>query len=123
MPKKHCLGDKLPDEYERHRARFLGMTLLEFKRHQGYLRWMRSRFGKPSPSDERSQKPPVKRSSGTTMLPYDQSEIGRRRAKAAIEYVAEVGRQAGLEAQKQIRQARQREGLSVPPEDDPRQEP
>jgi len=52
------------------------------------------------------------------MFKYDKSEIGRRRAKAAIEYVAEVGRQAGLEAQKQIRLARLREGLPVEPDNE-----
>ncbi len=57
------------------------------------------------------------------MFPYDDSEIGRRRAKAAIERVAEFGRLLGLKVENQIRQARLREGLPVEPEDDPRQEP
>ncbi len=56
------------------------------------------------------------------MFAYDQSEIGQRRLKAAGDHVAEVGRQAGLEAQKQIRLARLREGLPVEPEDGPREE-
>lgn len=124
MAKKHPIENRLPEEYERHRARFMGKTLEEFKFLQGYLTWKRHQYGRetPAPSDESSPKPPVKRSSGTTMFPYDQSEIGQRRLKAAGDYVAEVGRQAGLEAQKQIRLARLREGLPVKPEDDPRQE-
>ncbi len=59
----------------------------------------------------------------TAKFPYDQSEIGRRRLKAAGDYIAEVGRKAGLEAQKRIRELRLQEGLPVEPEDDPRQEP
>ncbi len=49
----------------------------------------------------------------TAKFPYDQSEIGRRRLKAAGDYIAEVGRQAGLEAMRKIRLARLREGLPV----------
>ncbi len=123
MTKKHPLETKLPEEYERHRARFLGITVERIRFLQWYLplkRWQH-RPEPPPPSDDRSDEPPVKRSSGTTMFPYDQSEIGRRRAKAAIDRVAEVGRKAGLEAQKQIRLARLREGLPVEPEDN--QEP
>ncbi len=41
----------------------------------------------------------------------------------SIEYIAEVGRQAGLIAQRQIRQARQREGLPVEPDDESPQDP
>ncbi len=123
MTKKHPLETKLPDEYERHRARFAGTTIQGLKRLRGYCRWMKGRYGqKTSPSDDRSDEPPVKRSSGSNMFSYDDSEIGQRRLKAAGDYVAEVGRQAGLEAQKRIRLARQREGLPVEPEDDPRQE-
>ncbi len=126
------IGEKLPEgsEHERERAKFLGITLkrLRFLQwYQPWRRWQREKWEqelerrKSSPSDDRSHEPPVKRSSGTTMFPYDQSEIGRRRAEAAIERVAEVGRQAGIVAQRQIRQARLRAGLPVEPEDDPRQ--
>lgn len=52
------------------------------------------------------------------MFAYDQSEIGRRRAQAAIDRVAEVGRKAGLEAQKRIRELRLQEGLPVEPTDE-----
>ena len=124
MTKKHPLETKLLEEYERHRARFMGVTVERIKFLQWYLPWKRwqHRGEIPAPSDESSPKPPVKRSSGTTMFRYDESEIGRRRAQAAIDRVAEVGRQAGLVAQRQIRQARLRAGLPVEPEDDPRQE-
>jgi len=123
MTKKHPLETKLPEEFERHRARFLGISVERIRFLQWYLplkRWQH-RGEVPAPSDESSHTTPVKRSSGTTMFPYDQSEIGRRRAKAAIERVAEVGRQAGLVAQRRIRQEQLREGLPVEPEDD--QEP
>ena len=50
------------------------------------------------------------------MFPYDDSEIGRRRLKAAGDYIAEVGRQAGLEAQQRIRELRLQEGLPVEPD-------
>ena len=124
MAAKHAIEERLPEEYERHRARFMGITMERLKFLQGYLTWKRHQYGRqtPPPSDESSPKPPVKRSSGTTMFPYDQSEIGRRRAQAAIDRVAEVGRLLGLKAQKQIRLARLREGLPVEPEDNPRQE-
>ena len=124
MAAKHPIEERLPEEYERHRARFLGITVERIRFLQWYLplkRWQH-RPETPPPADERLRNPPVKRSSGTTMFPYDQSEIGRRRAKAAIDRVAEVGRKAGLEAQKQIRLARLRAGLPVEPEDDPREE-
>ena len=123
MAAKHPIENRLPEEFERHRARFMGKTLEEFKFLQGYLTWKRHQYGRETtpPSDESSHTTPVKRS-GTTMFPYDQSEIGRRRAQAAIDFVAEVGRKAGLEAQKHIRLARLRAGLPVEPEDDPRQE-
>lgn len=52
------------------------------------------------------------------MFPYDKSEIGQRRLKAAGDYVAEVGRQAGLEAMRKIRLARLREGLPVEPDNE-----
>ncbi len=52
------------------------------------------------------------------MFAYDQSEIGQRRLKAAGDHVAEVGRQAGLEAMRKIRLARLREGLPVEPTDE-----
>ena len=52
------------------------------------------------------------------MFPYDDSEIGQRRLKAAGERVAEVGRKAGLEAQKRIRKLRLQEGLSDEPDDE-----
>ena len=54
----------------------------------------------------------------TAKFPYDQSEIGRRRLKAAGDYIAEVGRKAGLEAQKRIRELRLQAGLPVPPDDE-----
>jgi len=52
------------------------------------------------------------------MFAYDQSEIGQRRLKAAGDHVAEVGRQAGLEAQKRIRELRLQEELPVEPTDE-----
>ena len=52
------------------------------------------------------------------MLPYDQSEIGRRRLKAAGDYVAEVGRQAGLEAWTRLRLKRQQAELQPEPTDE-----
>ena len=130
MPKRHPLETKLPEEYERHRARFLGITVERIKFLQWYLplkRWQH-RGEVPAPSDESSPKPPVKRSSGTTMFPYDDSEIGRRRAQAAIDRVAEVGRKAGLEAQQRIRELPLKEGLpvepiNVSPRDPPEKEP
>ena len=127
MAKKHPIETPLPEEYEKHRARFMGITVERIRLLRGHFAMMRNRWGgyqreRPPPSDEESHKPPVKRSSGTTMFPYDDSEIGQRRLKAAGERVAEVGRKAGLEAQKRIRLARLRAGLPVEPEDDPREE-
>ena len=109
MTKKHPLETKLPEEYERHRARFLGMTVEDIKFvqwHHPLKRWQH-RGEPPGESDQRSDNPPVKRLSGTTMFPYDLSEIGQRRLKAAGDHVAEVGRQAGLAAWKRLNLKRQ----------------
>lgn len=57
------------------------------------------------------------------MFPYDQSEIGRRRAKAAIERVVEFGRLLGLKFEHQLAQARPQAGLPVEPEDESPQDP
>ena len=85
MTKKHPLETKLPEEHERHRARFLGITVERIKFLQWYLplkRWQH-RGELPAPSDDTSQKPPAKRSSRSNMFSYDDSEIGQRRLKAA----------------------------------------
>lgn len=125
MAKKHPIETRLPEEYERHRARFLGITVERIRFLQWYLplkRWQHEPEP-PPPSDDRSHELPVERSSGTSMFSYDQSEIGRRRAKAAIERVAEFGRLLGLKVGKQIAQARLQAGLPVEPEDDHRHAP
>ena len=57
------------------------------------------------------------------MFPYDQSEIGRRRAKAAIESVAEFGRLLGLKFERQLAQARPQAGLPVEPDDESPRDP
>ena len=125
MAPKHPIEERLPEEYERHRARFLGITVERIKFLQWYLplkRWQH-RGEVPAPSDESSHTTPVKRSSGTTMFPYDQSEIGRRRAEAAIDRVAEVGRKAGLEAWRRLRSKRQQEESPPEPTDESPQDP
>jgi len=57
------------------------------------------------------------------MFPYDKSEIGQRRLKAAGDRVAEVGRKAGLAAWKRLRLKRQQAGLPVEPDDESPRDP
>ena len=57
------------------------------------------------------------------MLPFDKSEIGQRRARRAIERVAEVGRRIGSAAAHRLRQGEQPEVPPEQPENDPDQEP
>lgn len=44
MPKKHPLETKLPEEYERHRARFMGITMKRLRFLQWYLPWKRHQY-------------------------------------------------------------------------------
>ena len=57
------------------------------------------------------------------MFPYDKSEIGQRRLKAAGERIAEVGRKAGLAAWTQLRLKRQQTELPVEPVDESPRDP
>ena len=57
------------------------------------------------------------------MFPYDKSEIGRRRLKAAGDRVAEVGRKAGLAAWKRLNLKRQQTESPAEPDDEPPQDP
>lgn len=57
------------------------------------------------------------------MFPYDQSEIGRRRAKAAIERVVEFGRLLGLKFERQLSQARPQAVPPAEPDDESPQDP
>ena len=66
MAKTPPIGAKLPEEYERQRARFLGTTVEDITFRRWYLPWRRwqkeqwlkeQEEKKSSPSDERSQKP------------------------------------------------------------------
>jgi len=65
----------------------------------------------------------AKLSSKTTMFPYDKSEIGQRRLKAAGDRVEEVGRKAGLEAWRRLRSKRQQEESPPEPTDESPQDP
>ena len=128
MADRYPIEERLPEEYERHRARFMGMTFKHFKALQGHLAMMRNRYRpeRPPPSNQRSHKPSVKQSSTVTMFPFDESEFGQRRKRRAEEAIANVvagAKKLGVEARKQIRLRQRLAGRPVLPDDESPQDP